>query len=328
MDQANESVAAVGSRTDARASDGLEPVDGPAPRVSEPSAIAFGGDRGRLEITPRAVERIVEITARRHPAVARQSAVLGRGLPRARAVVAGQRVRLHLETAITWPNPLADTATHLRETITTAVQDLTGLGVDRADITITTVDSAPANEGPPGRAIATRAAQQPVAGAAVVWVGLAGAFGLILLGCVAIREMAVASGLTNGASWLSRGFGRGLELEPAGWMVPAGIGAAVVGVLLLVVTFKRRRRTHHAVGGDDGLVWLRSADVARLASDSARQVDSVTAVAGRSTGKRVNLTVTTFGEPGRVSTDVTAVVEDRLRTITPVPRTRIAVREE
>ncbi|GAB3920193.1 hypothetical protein GCM10029976_005370 [Kribbella albertanoniae] len=264
----------------------------------------------------------MEITARRHPAVARQSAVLGRGLPKARAVVAGQRVSLHLETAITWPNPLADTATNLRQTITTAVEDLTGLGVDRADITVTAVDASQVSTSTaPGEAVA---AKQPVGGPAVVWVGFVGAFALVLAGCVAVREMAVATGLTDGASWLARGF----ELEPAGWMVPSGIFAAVVGVLLLVVTFKRRRRTHHAVGGQDGLVWLRSADVARLACDSARQVDSVTAVAGRSRRKRVNLTVTTFGEPSRVSTDVTAVVEDRLRTITPVPQTRIAVREE
>lgn len=297
-------------------------MDGPAPRVSEPSAIAFGGDRGRLEITQRAVERIVEITARRHPAVSRQSAVLGRGLPKAHAVVAGQRVRLHLETAITWPNPLADTAADLRETITTAVEDLTGLGVDRADITITTVDASQASTSTAaGEAVA---AKQPVAGAAAAWVGMVGAVALVLAGCVAIREMAVVSGLMDGASWFTRGF----VLEPAGWMVPAGIGAAVVGLLLLAVTFKPRRRTHHAVDGADGLVWLRSADVARLASDSARHVDSVTAVVGRSKRKGVNLTVTTFGEPSRVSTDVTAVVQDRLRTITPVPRTRIAVREE
>ncbi|MFB6721160.1 DUF6286 domain-containing Asp23/Gls24 family envelope stress response protein [Kribbella sp. NPDC056345] len=324
VDQTGESVAAAGSRTDARASDGLEPVDGPAPRVSEPSATAFGGDRGRLEITSRAVERIVEITARRHAAVARQSAVLGRGLPKARAVVAGQRVRLHLETAITWPHPLAATAADLRATITTAVEDLTGLGVDRADVTITTVDASQVEKPTstaPGEAVA---AQQPVGGAAVVWVGMVGAFGLVLAGCVAIREMAVAAGLADGASWLGRGF----ELEPGGWAGPAGIAAAVVGLGLLVLTFKRRRRTHHAVDGADGLVWLRSADVARLAADSARQVDSVTAVAGRLKRKRVDLTVTTFGEPGRVSADVTAVVEDRLRTITPVPRTRIAVREE
>ncbi|TDD51508.1 Asp23/Gls24 family envelope stress response protein [Kribbella antibiotica] len=303
-------------------------MDGPVPGVSGPSAIAFGGDRGRLEIAQRAVERIVEITARRHPAVSRQSAVLRRGLPKARAVVAGQRVRVSLETAITWPHPLAETAADLREAITSAVEDLTGLGVDRADVTITTVDASQVEESS-GEAVAEAvAAKPPVAGTAVVWFGIVGAFALILAGCVALREMAVASGLMDGTSWLSRGFGRTAELEPAGWMVPAGIGAAAVGLLLLVMAFKRRRRTHHAVNGSDGLVWVRSTDVARLATDSARHVDSVTDVAGRSKRKRLGLVVTTFGDPVRVSADVTAVVEERLRTITPVPRTRIAVREE
>ncbi|WP_405059538.1 DUF6286 domain-containing protein [Kribbella sp. NBC_01505] len=316
--------------SDALTPDELAPVDGSASGVSEPSAIAFGGDRGRLEIAQRAVERIVEITARRHPAVARQSAVLGRGLPKARVVVAGRRVRLQLETAITWPNPLADTAADLREAITTAVEELTGLGVDRADVIIAAVDATPTKEstGDVAASTAAQAAKQPVAGAAAVWVGMVGAIVLILAGCVAIREMAVASGLVAGTSWLTDGFGRTVELDPAGWLVSAGIGAAVVGLLLLLLTFKRRRRTHHAVNGADGLVWVRSADVARLASDSARQVDSVTSVAGRSKRKRVSLTVTTFGEPSRVSADVQAVVDERLQTISPVPRTRIAVREE
>ncbi len=356
----DETAPVVGSTAAARASDRLEPVDGPAPGGSEPSAIAFGGDRGRLEIAQRAVERIVEITARRHPAVSRQAGVLGRGLPKVHAVVAGQRVRLHLETAITWPHPLAATAADLRQAITVAVEDLTGLGVDRADVVITTVDASPvststaspagavvteslsevvAGKQPvvagtePGEAVARTetapavAAKPPVAGASAVWVGVVGAVALILAGCVAIRELAVAVGLMDGTSWLTRAFGRTIELEPAGWMLPVGIAAAVVGLLVLLLTYKRRRRTHHAVG-PDGLVWLRSTDVARLASESARHVDSVTAVSGKSKRKRVGLTVTTFGEPVRVSTDVQAVVDDRLRSISPVPRTRIAVREE
>ncbi|MET7280406.1 DUF6286 domain-containing protein [Kribbella sp. NPDC005582] len=321
-----ESARVVGSAAAARASDGLEPVDGPAPGGSEPSAIAFGGDRGRLEIAQRAVERIVEITARRHPAVSRQAGVLGRGLPKARAVVAGQRVRLELETAISWPHPLAETAADLRQAITSAVEELTGLGVDRADVVITMVDASEVSRSKASSAEAV-AAKQPVAGAAAVWVGLLAAVALILAGCVAIRELAVAVGLMDGTSWLARGFGRTIELEPSGWMLPAGIAAAVVGLLVLLVTYKRRRRTHHAVG-PDGLVWLRSTDVARLASESARQVDSVTAVSGKSKRKRVSLTVTTFGEPVRVSTDVQAVVDSRLASISPVPRTRIAVREE
>ncbi|MFK4084669.1 DUF6286 domain-containing Asp23/Gls24 family envelope stress response protein [Kribbella sp. NPDC020789] len=319
-------------------------MDGPVSGVSESSAFAFGGDRGRLEISQRAVERIVEITARRHPAVSRQAAVLGRGLPKARAVVAGRRVRVQLETAITWPNPLAATAADLRQAITSAVEELTGLGVDRADVTITTIDASELHaesalsvspavaETSPAVAEteseAPVAAKPPVAGAAAVWVGLVSAVALILAGCVAIREMAVGFGMMDGSSWLTRGFGRAFELQPAGWMVPAGIGALVVGLLLLVLTFKRRRRTHHAVDGADGFVWLRSSDIARLAADSARRVDSVTEVSGQFKRKRADLIVTTFGDPARVSTDVTTVVDDRLRIITPVPRTRIAVREE
>jgi len=327
-----ESAQVVGSAAAARASDGLEPVDGPAPGGSEPSAIAFGGDRGRLEIAQRAVERIVEITARRHPAVSRQAGVLGRGLPKARAVVAGKRVRLELETAISWPHPLDATAADLRQAITAAVEELTGLGVDRADVVITMVDASEVSSSKASSAEAVAGTQpvagrQPVAGAAVVWVGLLTAVALVLAGCVAIRELAVAVGLMDGASWLTRGFGRTVELEPSGWMLPVGIAAAVLGLLVLLLTYKRRRRTHHAVG-PEGLVWLRSTDVARLASDSARRVDSVTAVSGKSKRKRVGLTVTTFGEPGRVSTEVRDVVDSRLASISPVPRTRIAVREE
>jgi hypothetical protein len=204
--------------------------------------------------------------------------------------------------------------------------------VDRADVTITTIDASETSESALSdvASVASEAVagKRPVAGAAVVWVGIVGAFLLILAGCVAIREMAVASGLMDGASWVARGFGRRFELEPAGWMLCAGIGALVVGLLVLLLTYKRRRRTHHAINGADGFVWLRSTDIARLAADSARHVDSVTEVSGHFKRKRVDLIVTTFGDRARVTTDVTTVVDDRLRIITPAPRTRIAVREE
>ncbi|GAA0582022.1 hypothetical protein HPO96_08365 [Kribbella sandramycini] len=309
---------------------GERPVDGPG-ALSAPAAIAFGGDRGRLEISARAVERIVEITARRHPATSRQPALLRRGLPKAQAVVAGTHVRLHLETAITWPNPLTPTATDLRATITEAVESLTNLSVDRADITITTVDAsgtevAAVEESSGEDDARVVAGKRPVGAPAVTWVGLLGGLGVVLAGCWGIWEMALGSGLAGGGSWVGWGLRRGVTLDAsAGWVVPAGVLCLLVGVGVLGLCLRRRRGSDVGVG-EDGVVWVRG--VERIAVESAREVDSVTAVSGVRKRRRVEVAVTTFGAAERVAGDVERAVSERLKVLKAAPRTRIVVREE
>lgn len=96
--------------------------------------------RGTLEISPRAIERIAEATALQARGVIRQEATFGRGLPKAKAQLAGQRVQLSVEIAVEWGYPLADLAADVRGRLTRTVIALTGLGVDSVSVDISAVE--------------------------------------------------------------------------------------------------------------------------------------------------------------------------------------------
>jgi uncharacterized alkaline shock family protein YloU len=98
------------------------------------------GSRGRLDISPRAVERIAEATALQVAGVLRREATFGRGFPRAKAQLAGRRVGLDLEIAVEWGHPLAELAAEARGRVGRAVGDLTGLGVDAVRVDISAVE--------------------------------------------------------------------------------------------------------------------------------------------------------------------------------------------
>ncbi|WP_427893367.1 DUF6286 domain-containing protein [Kribbella sp. GL6] len=387
---------------------------------AEPSSVSYGGDRGRLVIAQRAVERIAEITARRHGAVVRRDSVLGRGLPKARAVVAGRRTRIELELAAAWGRPLAEIATEVRQAVTEDVERFTGLGIDRVDVDITAVEprtsspteadgrtglpaaevngraasargevvrreavragvdgaevdgtgaddrtgaasggvdgrpervgvgagrragdaGAGVDEGPTaaggvvdGRAEAVGvgeragvvAAKGPVAGAAAWGIGVVGALVLVGVGGVGVAEMLRGTGLLRGRVVPEGWFGRTVVVGAGGWLPWVGSVVIVVGVVLLVGALKPRRRTHLAVGE---MVWIRPAAAARLAADSAEWVDSVTAASVVAKRRRLQATVTMFGDPSRVHDEVGTAVADRLSTVTPKPRVRVDLRED
>nr|WP_238356606.1 Asp23/Gls24 family envelope stress response protein [Kribbella italica] len=93
-----------------------------------------------MEISPRAVERIAEATALLAPGVIRQEATFGRGLPKAKVQLAGQRVRVDVEIAVEWGYPLADLAAEVRGRLTRTINELTGLGVDSVSVDISAVE--------------------------------------------------------------------------------------------------------------------------------------------------------------------------------------------
>ncbi|TCC32155.1 DUF6286 domain-containing Asp23/Gls24 family envelope stress response protein [Kribbella sindirgiensis] len=313
------------------ADDGGAGVPTAAPAVSTPapgpSSVVHGGDRGRLEIAQRAVERIAEITARNHGAVVRRDAVLGRGLPKARAVIAGQRVRIEVQVAAAFGVPLNEVAAEVRRNVAADVERFTGLGVDRVDVDLSAVESLDRS---PGQAVDTppSAAKAPAAAPAVAYVGVVVALALIGLGAVGTAEMLRSVGLLDGEVIPGSWFGRSVVLRPESWMRPVGIATVAIGLMLLALAVKPRRRTHLAVQGPDTIVWLRTADTARLAADGAGRVDSVTATSVVAKRKRLRARVTTFGDPDRVTDDVSAAIDGRLAGIDPRPRVRIDLRED
>ncbi|MDX6260995.1 MAG: hypothetical protein QOH84_2683 [Kribbellaceae bacterium] len=130
---ADEALLATGPVTDA------EPVTDTVPAADFGAAAGAPETRGRTEIEPRVTERIAEVAAAKVPGVARQESTFGRGLPRAEARQAGQRVRLQLRIAVLWGRPLAQVAADTRTAVAEQVNALTGLVVDSVDVHIDTV---------------------------------------------------------------------------------------------------------------------------------------------------------------------------------------------
>jgi len=101
------------------------------------------GERGRLDIAERVVERIATIAASEVPGVLTTGSmlegVLGRRYPKAGAEVAGRHATVSLDVAVAWAIPLADTAASVRARVRARVQDLAGLQVDAVHVSVANV---------------------------------------------------------------------------------------------------------------------------------------------------------------------------------------------
>lgn len=102
-------------------------------------------------------------------------------------------------------------------------------------------------------------AKKPVAAPAAAIAGIIASVAVIAVGAVAIRDTLVVTGLLDGASWLEWLLGKAEVLRPVDWMIPAGIGAVLVGLWFVFVALKPRRVTHQPLGTDG--VWIRDLPV-------------------------------------------------------------------
>lgn len=105
--------------------------------------LAPPGDRGRLVIADKVVERIASRAAGDVEAVTENrsgwSKVVGRSLPTPTAKVAGGRVRVGVDVAAAWPAPLGDLAIRVRDHVSERVETLTGMPVVAVDVTVADV---------------------------------------------------------------------------------------------------------------------------------------------------------------------------------------------
>lgn len=97
-------------------------------------------DRGSLHIADRAVERIARQSALETGTVVatggRIDQVVGNRYPRVSAKVAGDRVRVGLDIAITWPAATATVTSEVRSHVAYRVGELTGMQVDAVDVNV------------------------------------------------------------------------------------------------------------------------------------------------------------------------------------------------
>lgn len=116
-----------------------------------PSTAPGSGQRGRLHIAGRAIERIATHAAQRIEGVTRTGSgldkVVGRSLPRADSTVAGDTVRLVLDIAVLWPHGAGEVARNVRHEVARQVGQLTGLSVATVDVTVARFEHAEESAG-------------------------------------------------------------------------------------------------------------------------------------------------------------------------------------
>ena len=170
------------------------------------------------------------------------------------------------------------------------------------------------------------AAKSPVGPGVITAVGVLLALGLVALGVVAVHDALVPAALAGGPAWIDSAID-GLDgLEPAPWMVPAGIAMVIVGAWALVIALRPRRSTAIALAARTG-VYLRPKDVARIARTSAEDVDGVTSARASATRRAVTLRVRATAT-GQVAADVRAAVAEALSPLAVAPKVRVRVTTE
>lgn len=177
---------------------------------------------------------------------------------------------------------------------------------------------APADRHEQGRA--------PVATPAAAGIALVLALLLVAAGVVGIRDALVAAGVLDGSSFTAAAARSVDGAESRTWMVPVGVALVLLGLWLVLRSLRPRRRTEIEVRSDVA-VWLRPADVARLATFAAEDVSGVVKASSTATRRKVTVTVeSTSTDPAQVSDAVRAEVETRLGQLASAPTVNVRSR--
>lgn len=116
----------------------------PATRATGAGADPAAEQRGRVDVADQVVEKIAVAALAETDGVGGATGtvdrMLGRdeagGRPRVTATVSGRSVRLDARISVTYPSPVAATCDRARVHVVRQVEELTGLGVARVDITV------------------------------------------------------------------------------------------------------------------------------------------------------------------------------------------------
>jgi copper chaperone CopZ len=149
---------------------------------------------------------------------------------------------------------------------------------------------------------------------------------VLALGVVGIRDALIAAGAFGGSSW-TRNTANAIDgLTARTWMIPAGIGLAVLGLWWLLTALKPRKRTEISLSGTPG-AWMRPGDLARLVQPTVENVEGVVSASTSATRRTVTVKATTTARDStEVRTAVTDVVGDRLSALRRAPRVKVKAR--
>ena len=183
---------------------------------------------------------------------------------------------------------------------------------------VTTAPSRPVHDGP-----AMQAATQKSGAGRVGFVGPLMAVLLIAIGVVLLHDAVARIDSRPGRTWIAA-VNDGLDgLTAEWWMIPVGVVIALAGVWLIVTALRPRSRRTLAVTSQTG-VFLRTGDIARLASAAADDVDGV--LAASSVAGRRKVTVSVESDRDQVDQLVHDAVEQRLSALQKPPTVKVKVR--
>ncbi|MGX6607096.1 DUF6286 domain-containing protein [Micromonosporaceae bacterium Da 78-11] len=174
----------------------------------------------------------------------------------------------------------------------------------------------------PARPAMVAARQQTGAGR----IGLLGpvmAMLLTAIGVVLLHDAIAAADTRPGRTWLAAVLDGADRATAEWWMIPAGVGIALLGVWMIITALRPRSRKTLAVTSQTG-VFLRTRDVARLASAAADDVDGV--LSASSVASRRTVMVTVESDREGVAELVRDTVGRRLSALVSPPKVKVRVR--
>lgn len=163
--------------------------------------------------------------------------------------------------------------------------------------------------------------RSPAAAATARYVAVALALIVMFVGVVSLREAGVVLGWVGGTPWIGTAIAALNGLRSQWWMVPAGVGALLLGLWLVFVALRPRRKTVVAVDAA-GSVWMRPRDVARLATHAASCVPGVEVLNSAATRRKVTMYVGITGIESDTAAKgaVAAAVGSATEILIPTPK--------
>lgn len=172
------------------------------------------------------------------------------------------------------------------------------------------------------RSVMAAARQQTGAGR----IGLLGplmALTLTGVGVVLLHDAIAEADDRPGRTWLTALVDGADGATAEWWMIPAGVGIALLGVWLIITALRPRSRKSVAVTSRTG-VFLRTRDIARLASTAADDIDGV--LSARSVASRRRIKVTVESDREGVADLIRDAVGRRLSALVSPPKVTVQVR--
>ncbi|MGU3436644.1 DUF6286 domain-containing protein [Actinomycetes bacterium M1A6_2h] len=249
-------------------------------RPSGTETLADPGERGRLTVKDRVVERIATQAMSTTDGVATgNSGLARRSVSRVRVSNNNSHVRAQAEIGIEWPRSAAEVAAEAHENITRHLADA-GVKTDSIDVRVTSVQDAGTPESPASSTVATSSAASdltaallPRARPAAAPIALVFSLLLVALGVVAVRDALVSANAITGQPWIGWVVDHVDGTVVASWMLPVGIVVAVVGLLIVIAALKPRAKRYRPATSPD--TWVKKDDVYKVVRNAVVDVPGV-----------------------------------------------------